>query len=217
MPLLLLASCLLQKERKSPPPWAHVERRIRMRSSERDNRSGRQILESARDYCNWRSTRGKHAQLTHLQRFHHDRLWYLNGVTGITDAMYAPRLVPIAIALPVLDPAPCLDPRAQSVTAPRVPSSPAKVSPAARLMAARSRGWIVDELLRVNPALTDKKLLLRLSHLKLSGMLVTARAVQRRAGPARRAKRKKVPLILPKRPKSVVPLQSFPAPLRGAA
>jgi hypothetical protein len=161
MPLLLLASCLLQKQRTPPPienwspPGAHAWQRVHMRSSEFDDRTGRQILESARDYCNWRSTRGKHGSLTHIQRFHHDRLWYLNGVTGITDAMYAPRPVAIAIALPVLDPAPTLDPRCEQ-------------------LAGLPRAELVRRLMAADSSLTSKKLLLGLQKFKLAGLLCAA-------------------------------------------
>jgi len=120
-----------------------------------DDRSGRQILESARDYCAWRSTRGKHGSLTHLQRFHHDRLWYLNGVTGITDAMYAPQPVAIAIALPVLDLAPSLDPRIGA-------------------LAGLPRADLVQQLLNADPSLTSRKLLLGLQKIKLAALLCAA-------------------------------------------
>jgi hypothetical protein len=161
VPLLLLASCLLQKQRKPPPienwspPGAHARQRIPMRPSERDDRSGRQILESARDYCAWRSARGKHGSLTHLQRFHHDRIWYLNGVTGITDAMYAPRPVAIAIALPVLDPAPPPDPRTDAFV-----SLP--------------RAELVRRLTDADPSLTSRKLLLGLQKTRLAALLCAA-------------------------------------------
>jgi hypothetical protein len=52
------------------------------------------------------------------------------------------------------------------------------------LSAAKSIGWIVGELLRVSPTLTDRKLLLHLSHEKLTGMLVDAR---KRAAAVRRS------------------------------
>jgi hypothetical protein len=54
-------------------------------------------------------------------------------------------------------------------------------SPAEKLSVAKSRGWIVEELLRASPALTDRKLLLHLSHEKLAGMLIDARKRVRRS------------------------------------
>jgi len=45
-------------------------------------------------------------------------------------------------------------------------------------VAKQPKGWIVDELLRANPKLTDRKLLLRLAAPKLATMLVDALGIR---------------------------------------
>jgi hypothetical protein len=45
-------------------------------------------------------------------------------------------------------------------------------------VAKQPKGWIVDELLRANPTLTDRKLLTRLAAPKLARMLVEALGVR---------------------------------------
>jgi len=169
-----------------------------MSDRERDRRTSGQWLRAVKAYLDFGSGSAWRRLSDPEQRNSPERDWYLGGIRTMNGI-------------------PARDHHAQSAkaaAAPRVPSSPV-----ARLMATRSRGWIVDELLRVNPALTDKKLLLRLSHAKLSEMLVAARGgVSSDAQPARKKQRRR---ILPKLPKRVLPVRSFPVPfpvpLRGAA
>jgi hypothetical protein len=188
-------------------------RLCKMNDRERDDRSGGQWLRATKAYLEFGTGDAWRRLSDPEQRNSPERAWYLAGIRTMNG---------IAVLLrndaKILQIGATRSAGTPAAAAPRVPSSPAKVSPAARLMAARSRGWIVDELLRVNPALTDKKLLLRLSHIKLAGMLLEARSRQRRVGSASRpAAKKEVRRILPKPPKSVVPVRGFPAPLRGAA
>jgi hypothetical protein len=189
----------------------------KMSDRERDRRTGGQWLRAVKAYLEFGAGSAWRRLSDPEQRNSPVRDWYLGGirtmngisvrdplaqdgrggVANLSAGVCATRFAGIRAAAP-----------------PRVPSSPVRSSPVARLTASRNRGWIVEELLRVNPALTDKKLLLRLSHLKLAEMLVTAR---RASSSARSAAKKQRPRILPKPPKRVVPPQSFPVPLRGAA
>lgn len=179
-------------------------RYLKMSDRERDRRTGGQWLRAVKAYLEFGAGSAWRRLSDPEQRNSPVRDWYLGGIRTMNG-------------IPVRDPLPARA-GAKAAKSKSVPGSPV-----ARLTASRSRGWIVDELLRVNPALSDKKLLLRLSHLKLAEMLVTARggvsSGARSAGKpeSQKARKKENPLILPKPPKSVVPVRSFPARLRGAA
>jgi hypothetical protein len=173
----------------------------KMSDRERDRRTGGQWLRAVKAYLEFGAGSAWRRLSDPEQRNSPVRDWYLGGIRTLNGI-------------------PARGPLAQDGVEAKAAAPPrASSSPVARLMATRSRGWIVDELLRVNPALTDKKLLLRLSHLKLSGMLVTARrGVSPAAGyPLGAAGKKEGRRILPKPPKRVVPPQSFPVLMRGAA
>jgi hypothetical protein len=185
----------------------------KMSDRERDRRSGGQWLRAVKAYLEFGAGSAWRRLSDPDQRNSPERDWYLGGIrtlNGIPARGDSAQDVPARVG-------------AKPAVAPRVPSSRVSGSPVARLMATRSRGWIVDELLRVNPLLTDRKLLLRLSHAKLAGMLITARGgVSSCARPvgkpeSQKARKKEVRLTLPKPPKSVVPVRSFPVHLRGAA
>jgi hypothetical protein len=177
----------------------HILCRWKMSDCERDRRTGGQWLRAVKAYLEFGSGSAWRRLSDPEQRNSPVRDWYLGGIRTMNGIPSRGALAPSGVSARRGEPA-----AAASVQ-----------TPIARLTAARSRGWIVEELLRVNPALTDKKLLLRLSHLKLAEMLVTARRGASAA--ARPAGKKESRRMLPKQPKSVVPAQDFPAPLRGAA
>lgn len=182
--------------------------RWKMSDRERDCRTGGQWLRAVKAYLEFGAGTAWRRLSDPEQRNSPERNWYMGGIRTMNGIPARVDLVQDgrdgAANLPA-------GAGSKAAAAPRAPSSSV-----ARLMASRSRGWIVDELLRVNPVLTDKKLLLRLSHLKLSDMLVTSRRGAK-AG-ARPAAKKESPRLLPKQPKRAVPLQGFPAAaLRGAA
>jgi hypothetical protein len=120
-----------------------------------DNRSGREILESARDYCEYRAKRLAHGQLSLAKRFSPERLWYLSGITGIIDILYGEKRVGIAPTLPLSSPSPERDPRAVG-------------------FASQPRASLVAQLMEANPSLTDRKLLSGLQKNKLANMLCAA-------------------------------------------
>lgn len=192
----------------------------KMSDRERDRRSGGQWLRAVKAYLEFGAGSAWRRLSDPDQRNSPERDWYLGGIrtlNGIPARGDLAQDVPARVGATRFAGTP-------AAAAPRVPSSS---SPVARLMASRSRGWIVDELLRVNPVLTDKKLLLRLSHAKLAAMLITARGgVSSCAGyplgavgkpESQKARKKESRLTLPKPTKSVVPVRPFPVPLRGAA
>ncbi len=182
-------------------------RYLKMNDRERDGRTGGQWLRATRAYLEFGAGDAWRRLSDPEQRNSPERAWYLGGIRTMNgmrprchraeDGRGGVAKLPAVVA-------------AKAAAAPRVPSSPV-----ARLTAARSRGWLVEELLRVNPALTDKKLLLRLSHVKLAEMLVTARRGV--SAGARPAGKKEGRRKLPEKPKSVVPVRDFPAPLRRSA
>jgi hypothetical protein len=173
-----------------------------MSDQERDPRTGGQWIRSVTAYLEFGAGSAWRRLSDPSQRNSPVRNWYLGGIRTINGIPARGRNGSETLQIVAKKP--------QRAPLPRGPDSPV-----AKLTAAKSRGWIVDELLRVDSALTDKKLLLRLSHIKLAGMLLDARSRQRRANSsARPAGKKEGRRKLPKR---VVPPQRFPVPLRGAA
>lgn len=151
MPLFLLPKQLLLWPEmsgafvSSPSDW----------NDGRDARNERQWLESIRDYCLWRAGNWRRVS-SRSQRESADRWWYLNGARTVTDILLTPpKETSLKPALPVLNPTRFIDERARDFDA-------------------RNRSWLADELMRWNPALTDRVLLARLSHEKLVRMLLAA-------------------------------------------
>jgi hypothetical protein len=120
------------------------------------DRSAKDIIQSAMEYCQWRASHGRRGLLSAAQRFDPDRVWYLNGFATLRDHLYKPEEPKgLHVALPVLHPAPSIDPRAAK-------------------LCDKPRAWLVEELLSANPKLSNRKLLLHLGKLKLATMLVDA-------------------------------------------
>jgi hypothetical protein len=133
-----------------------------MTDQERDARSGSQWLRSVQSYLEFMSGS--------TWRRYHDRQsdeygWYLQGLrtlNGISVAIWAPRA-------------------AQSIPQKTVEDI------ALASLASNSRARLVDELLALNPSLTNQKILLHLGNLKLARMLTEARAAVAAAEPLRRS------------------------------
>jgi hypothetical protein len=119
--------------------------------SEVDGRSGDQWLRSVLGYLAWRA--GDDWRRA-SDRFSSERREYLQ----------AARLVLALRNAPV------------ESNAPAAAAGPMKSAPQPPSIDDRSRALIVDELMRLNPALTSRKLLLSLSKAKLIRMLDEARA-----------------------------------------
>jgi hypothetical protein len=120
---------------------------------EEATRSGCDILRSALIYCEWRAARGRHGQLTAAERFSSERLWYLGGVSCITDLLYGIHDDPGGGG--GLDEAQPYDPRLPFLARSRV-------------------ALLVNGIMALCPQLTDRKLLTHLTRAKLAGMLVRA-------------------------------------------
>lgn len=122
-----------------------------------DGRTGKQWLQAAIAYCNFRAGDSWRSLANPAQRNSDDRWYYLRGARFLSDALLGFRNEPrIALALPVLNP----------VSSP----SPFQIELAARL----KRAELVARLMAADSALTDRRLLLRLSRVKLAGMLIAA-------------------------------------------
>jgi hypothetical protein len=124
----------------------------------REERTGQQWLKAVRAYCLeragdcWRDLNSK------AQRNSPGRWWYLNGAKAVSDLLCGAvdtKPAGIQLALPVLNAAPSPDGRAHAFDD-------------------RNRRWLVRELMRWNPSLTDRVTLSHLSHEKLVRMLLAA-------------------------------------------
>lgn len=78
----------------------------------RGTRTGREWLESIRDYCLWRAGSNWRRISSKKQRQSVDRWWYLNGCRAINDLLAGAVAEPKRphIALPVLNPRPAASP-----------------------------------------------------------------------------------------------------------
>jgi len=130
----------------------------------RSKRNGRQWIQSAIDYCDWRA--GSWRRLSdRAQRENLDRWWYLDAARTLKDVLLGCREAQsLHIALPVLNAAPAITPEAEA-------------------LAQQPRAWLADALLAANPRMTNRKLLLHLGRPKLARLLLEARAA---AKPLRR-------------------------------
>jgi hypothetical protein len=144
-----------------------------MSDRERDRRTGGQWLRAVTAYLDFGAGSAWRRLSDPEQRNSPERDWYLGGIRTMNGIPARVRSDLKTLHIVAKNPQRAASPRAQA-------------SPVAKLMAARSRGWIVAELLRVDPNLSDKKLLLGLSHIKLATMLTTARSRQRGVSSAAR-------------------------------
>jgi len=122
-----------------------------------DGRSGRQWLNSAMAYCDWRSGDSWRRSSDRASRHSADRWDWIDAVRLLKTTLNSSR-EPMGIhpALPVLNPAPT--PTADEL-----------------VYAKWKRAEIVNALLEENPLLTDRKILMHLSKPKLAGMLANTR------------------------------------------
>ena len=175
------------------------------RDRERDRRTGGQWLRGVKAYLEFGAGSAWRRLSDPEQRNSPERDWYLGGIRTMNG-----------IPAQVRNDSKTLHIVAKSTQRAALPR--AQASPVAKLMAAKSRGWIVAELLRVDPNLSDKKLLLHLSHLKLATMLTTARSRQRgESCAARLGGKQEGGGILPEQPKRGVLPQSVPTAFRRSA
>lgn len=159
-----------------------------MDDRERDGRTGGQWLRATKAYLAFGAGDAWRRLSDPEQRNSPERAWYLGGIrtmNGIPVRVREKSKIQIVVKPP------------QRAALPKKQDSAV-----AKLTATKSRGWIVAELLRVDPTLNDKKLLLRLSHIKLAGMLLDARSRQRVSSGARPARKKQVRGISPELPKN---------------
>jgi hypothetical protein len=116
-----------------------------------DGRTGLQWLNSVKAYLKWRSGDSWRRMSDLQQRNAAERWNYLDALRLITDVSYSDTV--------------------DSEQKPRLLTKPTKAQVTARKLSTESRGWLVEELLKADPKLTDKKLLLRLQRPKLASML----------------------------------------------
>lgn len=131
-----------------------------MGQQHRANRTPDQIIRSVISYLEWRAGESWLNFSDRSQRFDQDRLDYLEALRVVQTARYSEPLKPF-LPLPALPTSP----------------SPSKQEQA---LAGRSRAWLVDELVRADGRLTDRRLLSHLGRPKLAHMLCEARARVRR-------------------------------------
>ena len=129
-------------------------RRYSLNNDERDKRTGSQWLRSTLSYLEFRAGLGWRSM---SDRWNQDRLDYLAAICQVQDVMNAPL--------------PCVD----ETHAAELENSGVKEQPG------RSRLSMADELLRLDPSLTDKKILLHLPRPKLARMVADARENRRAA------------------------------------
>lgn len=122
-----------------------------MDDAERDRRSGSQWLRSILSYLEFRSGDMWRRMSDPAQRQHPERLWYLNGIRQISSL--------IACS----PPSPKLQLLTRQTDYQRIPA-----------LAGRSRAWLVDELMKLDSRLSDRRLCLSLSRHKLARMLADA-------------------------------------------
>ncbi len=129
-----------------------------MGHQERENRTADQWLRSVIGYLEWRAGDCWRSQ---RDRFSPERLEYIAAIRFVQDLRYSEPKQP-QLALPPLS-APCPSP-----------------SPVELKLRLKSRAWLVDELLRTDPRLTDRRLLSHLQIDKLAHMLFERTAAARR-------------------------------------
>jgi hypothetical protein len=126
-----------------------------MDDDERDQRTGGQWLRSIAAYMDWRAgTSWRRSG----DRFHPERLWYVNGIRCLNG----------------LDLAPVIPPATAEASPNTIAITTTELLQIA-IFSARPRAELVEELMILNPALTDRHLLLHLQIPKLARMLLNAR------------------------------------------
>jgi hypothetical protein len=114
----------------------------------REKRSGRQWVNSVLAYCDYRAGDCWRRLSEREQRDDPDRWAYVDAIRAIHAAL-------------------SVDLRPALVTTPAAP----RPDPEIARLASKPRAWLADQLLARDPALTDRKLLCRLSRHKLARMV----------------------------------------------
>lgn len=123
----------------------------------RENRSGKQWVESVIGYCEWRAGNPWRRLSDPAQRNDPERWDYLDASRLIHQKFYAPEQpAGLHFSLPVLNPAP--SPLPQELELAELP-----------------RKTLVDALLRENSKLSDRKILMSFKRSKLARMLAQVR------------------------------------------
>jgi hypothetical protein len=143
--------------------WRPIEDPSAMGLADRANRTSDQLLRSVAAYCQWRAGESWRNVSISYHRKSQQRWDYLDAVRIVETI----RRAPDELLLPR---------RLGPVSVPALTSPP---RPELRYTA-WSRRELVAELLRVNPTLTDAKILSHLSTNKLARMLADAIAADRR-------------------------------------
>jgi hypothetical protein len=120
-----------------------------MTDAERDRRSGLQWLRSILSYLEFSSGQAWRRLSDPEQRWHPERLWYLDGIRAVQTLLASPT------------PTQTFEKKTDDVRIGR--------------LVAMGRGWLATELWRANPSLTDLRILLRLRPAKLARILIEAR------------------------------------------
>lgn len=133
----------------------------------RDKRTARQWVDSITAYCLWRAGEPWRSLSSPEQRWCQERRDYLDAVQLLENAFHqVEKPKGLHVALPILSPAP----------------SPL---PSELVLAELPRKALVDALLRENPKLTNRKILMHLKRRKLAHMLAAVRLAVADAEPER--------------------------------
>lgn len=122
-----------------------------------DGRTGLEWNRRATEYCEWRSGRAGRRLADPAVRWHQDRIDYLDAVRLLESVRYSES---IHVAETVLEP-----------------------PPSAELLKLRQqpRGMLINELLSIDPKITNRKLVSRFRTEKLADMVLSRRIANRQS------------------------------------
>jgi hypothetical protein len=132
------------------PPWAAGCSGVS--DAERESRTGLQWIKAIHAYLEFRCGDGWRRLSDPAQRYNPERDWYLNGIRTLNGIRSFPAPTPYIHIVP------CPTPDELRIAA----------------LAEQPRAWLVDNLLNLNPALTDRKLLMGLHRRKLACLVIAA-------------------------------------------
>ena len=121
-------------------------------SVQEDSRTGAQILRSILQYLEWRASRGRSGQLSREQRNDPLRWYYIDAYRAVGAAAFNEAVSALNHLTPFLLPDNSIDPRI-------------------RLMVDYPRAMLVSALMRLDPSLTNKRMLGGLRKAKLAAMI----------------------------------------------
>ncbi len=122
----------------------------------RESRTPKQWLEAIEGYCIWRAGSNWRRTSSKADRNNPDRWWYLHGARTVRELISAD--ADAGRILPVLPPLHAVAPRDTRLDQ----------------LEAHNRAWLVEELLRSDPTLTNRTLLSHYSIDKLAHMVIAA-------------------------------------------